>query len=150
MPASDTWKPKDAFAITFTQGFGGVACDLVVLNSEPHSYLMPLQREIEALRNLVAQQTQNSFPRNDAAGFYLLRDAEVSASEKAALSNLARVVFTADGRGLESQVASLLEAGAAPKESEAVRRVAVSATPRVHRIEGVKIPPLGDFDAESG
>jgi cyclic beta-1,2-glucan synthetase len=31
-------------------GFGGVACDLVVLNSEPNSYLMPLQREIEGLR----------------------------------------------------------------------------------------------------
>ncbi|MEB0094558.1 hypothetical protein QN408_25555, partial [Pseudomonas sp. CCI4.2] len=24
------------------RGFGGVACDLVVLNSEPNSYLMPL------------------------------------------------------------------------------------------------------------
>jgi cyclic beta-1,2-glucan synthetase len=62
-------------------GFGGVACDLVVLNSEPNSYLMPLQREIETLRTRVQQQTQNSFPRNDTAGFYLLRDHEVSPSE---------------------------------------------------------------------
>ena len=93
-------------------GFGGVACDLVVLNSEPASYLMPLQREIEALRDRVGQQTQNSFPRNDAAGFYLLRDVEVAASEKAALSTLARAVFTADGRTLEAQVAALRDAAA--------------------------------------
>jgi cyclic beta-1,2-glucan synthetase len=91
-------------------GFGGVACDLVVLNSEPNSYLMPLQREIEALRSRVAQQTQNSFPRNDTAGFYLLRDQDVVPSEKAALSSLARVVFTAEGRPLEVQVAALHEA----------------------------------------
>lgn len=91
-------------------GFGGVACDLVVLNSEPNSYLMPVQREIEALRRRVAHQTQNSFPRNDTAGFYLLRDHEVAPSEKAALSKLARVVFTADGRSLEMQVAALHEA----------------------------------------
>jgi len=104
-----------------------VACDLVVLNGEPHFYLMPLQREIEALRNRVARQTQNSFPRNDAAGFYLLRDAEVAPSEKAALSSLARVVFTADGRTLESQVAALREAAIGPSKEDMGPRVAVSA-----------------------
>ena len=93
-------------------GFGGVACDLVVLNSEPGSYLMPLQRAIEALRTRIAQQTQNSFPRNDTAGFYLLHEQEISASEKAALSVLARIVLTADGRSLEVQMAGLAEPAA--------------------------------------
>ncbi|MGJ7508045.1 GH36-type glycosyl hydrolase domain-containing protein [Variovorax sp. GT1P44] len=130
-------------------GFGGVACDLVVLNSEPHSYLMPLQRDIEALRALVAQQTQNSFPRNDAAGFYLLRDSEVAPSEKAALSSLARVVFTADGRALESQVAALRDAAVGPA-NEDVRRVALSTLPPTAHINDALIAPQGGFDAASG
>ena len=96
----------------------------MVLNGEPNSYLMPLQREIEALRARVAQQTQNSFPRNDAAGFYLLRDHEVAPSEKAALSSLARAVFTADGRPLEMQVAALREAAARGRAGAADRRAA--------------------------
>jgi len=133
-------------------GFGGVACDLVVLNSEPPSYLMPLQREIEALRSRVAQQTQNSFPRNDAAGFYLLRDAEVEASEKAALSSLARVVFTADGRTLESQVAALREPGIAAGGDDADQRATASAraTPSVAIEAARPRTPQGDFDADSG
>ncbi|MDQ0027727.1 cyclic beta-1,2-glucan synthetase [Variovorax paradoxus] len=133
-------------------GFGGVACDLVVLNSEPNSYLMPLQREIETLRLRVAHQTQNSFPRNDTAGFYLLRDHEVAPSEKAALSKLARVVFTADGRSLEMQVAALHEARgvAASDGSEtpaALSRVALLARPGQALCAE---SPVGSFDAESG
>ena len=136
-------------------GFGGVACDLVVLNGEPHSYLMPLQREIESLRNQVAQQTQNSFPRNDAAGFYLLRDAELAPSERAALSSLARVVFTADGRALESQVASLREAAASARAAETVRRAPVPTRSVDPGSAGARPPgpqarPQGSFDADSG
>ncbi|RZL88625.1 MAG: hypothetical protein EOP82_22430 [Variovorax sp.] len=131
-------------------GFGGVACDLVVLNSEPNSYLMPLQREIEALRSRVAQQTQNSFPRNDAAGFYLLRDHEVTASEKAALSSLARAVFTADGRSLEAQVAGLRESSLGPAEAVAGPRAALSVLAPAAEVADSVIVPQGGFDAESG
>jgi cyclic beta-1,2-glucan synthetase len=136
-------------------GFGGVACDLVVLNSEPQSYLMPLQREIEALRARVAQQTQNSFPRNDAAGFYLLRDQDVAPSEKAALSSLARAVFTADGRALEVQVAALLEAangrlGEAPEPQRPPARVPLAALPPAAHLAGQVHAPQGGFDAASG
>jgi cyclic beta-1,2-glucan synthetase len=132
-------------------GFGGVACDLVVLNSEPNSYLMPLQREIESLRARVTQQTQNSFPRNDTAGFYLLRDQDVVPSEKAALSSLARAVFTADGRPLEVQVAALHEARSdTPSATDAV--AASQAMPLVPRL--VALPaataPTGEFDADTG
>ena len=87
--------------------FGGLATDVVVLNSEANSYLSPLQREILAQRDRLAQQAQHSFPPSDAAGFYLLRDHEISPTEKEALSGLARVIFTADGRPLETQVAAL-------------------------------------------
>ncbi|AGU48576.1 putative carbohydrate-binding glycosyltransferase [Variovorax paradoxus B4] len=132
-------------------GFGGVACDLVVLNSEPNSYLMPLQREIEALRLRVAHQTQNSFPRDDTAGFYLLRDHEVASSERAALSRLARVVFTADGRSLEMQVAALHEA----RVDASTDAEAPAASPRAALLARLTAapsaePPAGSFDAESG
>jgi len=131
-------------------GFGGVACDLVVINSEPHSYLMPLQRDIEALRSRVAQQTQNSFPRNDAAGFYLLRDAELAPGEKAALSSLARAVFTADGRTLEAQVAALRESAGASEEAAATPQVPVARLPALAHVADTVTAPHGSFDAQSG
>ncbi|AVQ81541.1 GH36-type glycosyl hydrolase domain-containing protein [Variovorax sp. PMC12] len=136
-------------------GFGGVACDLVVLNGEPNSYLMPLQREIETLRSRVAQQTQNSFPRNDTAGFYLLRDQDVVPSEKAALSSLARVVFTAEGRSLEMQVAALHEArnearndtSSAADDAAAPRGVPLLSHTAAVPSAGA---PTGEFDAATG
>jgi cyclic beta-1,2-glucan synthetase len=156
-------------------GFGGVACDLVVLNGEPGSYLMPLQREIEALRNRVAHETQNSFPRNDAAGFYLLREPEVAPSEKAALSGLARAVFSADGRTLETQVAALRDAAvpgmadapaAAPARALSLPTTASAASAAPPAARAPRMPlapsppaalrdtaapaPQGGFDAESG
>lgn len=91
--------------------FGGLALDMVVINSEPNSYLMPLQRDILALRDRLMQAVQHSFPHQQNAertsSFHVLRDQEISAAEKAALTGLARVVLTADGRPLEVQVAAL-------------------------------------------
>jgi len=89
--------------------FGGLATDVVVLNSEANSYLSPLHREIQAQRDRLNQKVQNSFPPSDVAGFYLLRDHEVSSTEKTALAAHARVIFTADGRPLETQVTALRE-----------------------------------------
>lgn len=84
--------------------FCGVAVDLVILNSEVNSYLMPLQREILNLRDRTIQQSMHSFPRRDIAGFYLLAESEVSPSERATLSDLARIVPVADGRPLAQQI----------------------------------------------
>uniref|UniRef100_UPI0025EE28BB glucoamylase family protein n=1 Tax=Ramlibacter sp. TaxID=1917967 RepID=UPI0025EE28BB len=86
--------------------FGGLPVDMVVLNSEPNSYLMPLQRDILALRDRLLQAVRNSFPGSGEAGFFLLRSQEVSVSEAAALAGLARVILTADGRPLEAQAAA--------------------------------------------
>ena len=129
--------------------FGGLAVDVVVLNSEPNSYLMPLQRDILALRDRLLHAVQNSFPRSDAAGFFLLREQEVSASEKAALIGLARVILTADGRPLDMQVAALRELWASPPgQSLAAVPAAIEPQP------GSSIPapaaPDGTFDAGSG
>ena len=87
--------------------FGELPTDVVVLNSEANTYLSPLQRDILELRDRLNQKVQSSFPPGDAAGFYLLRDHEVSASEKIALAAHARVIFTADGRPLDTQVNAL-------------------------------------------
>ena len=131
-------------------GFGGVACDLVVLNGEPGSYLMPLQREIEALRTRVGHETQNSFPRNDTAGFYLLRDSEIAPSERAALSLLARAVFHADGRTLETQVAALRDAAVPAAADAAVPHTPLAPLPAAALVDENAQPPQGGFDAASG
>ena len=87
--------------------FGALATDVVVLNSENNSYLSPLQHDIIAQRDRLAQKVQHNFPRTDAAGFYLLKQHEVSDSEKAVLFAMARVVLVADGRPIETQIEAL-------------------------------------------
>ncbi|MES2508676.1 MAG: glucoamylase family protein [Pseudomonadota bacterium] len=126
--------------------FGGLPTDVVVLNSEANSYLSPLQREVLAQRDRLNQKVQHSFPPSDAAGFYLLRDHEVTDAEKAALAAHARVIFTADGRPLETQVESLRAVwGRQASLSEAH----VSA-PRGMVAPRERITPQGRFDEKSG
>ncbi|MDB5941217.1 MAG: glycosyltransferase 36 [Ramlibacter sp.] len=128
--------------------FGGLPVDVVVLNSEPNSYLMPLQRDILALRDRLLQAVQNSFPRSEAAGFFLLREQEVAASEKAALVGLARVILTADGRPLEVQAAALRELWARPAPQPAAP---VAKTIEADAIGPAAVAtPTGRFDAASG
>ncbi|WP_293604993.1 GH36-type glycosyl hydrolase domain-containing protein [Polaromonas sp. UBA4122] len=128
--------------------FGGLAVDVVVLNSEPNSYLMPLQRDILALRDRLMQAVQYSFPPSDAAGFYLLREHEMAVTEKAALAGLARVVLSADGRPLEVQVAALRESWL-PQRNSAVARAPLSGqVPAAGTATGIS--PQGHFDPASG
>ena len=131
--------------------FGGLATDVVVLNSEANSYLSPLQREIQAQRDRLNQKVQHSFPPSDVAGFYLLRDHEVTATEKAALSALARVIFTADGRPLETQVSSLRAVWG--QHGTPAPGASPSATARVPAREGAPgtpATPEGKFDTATG
>ena len=135
--------------------FGGLAVDVVVINSEPSSYLMPLQRDILALRDRLMQTVQHSFPRTESAalcsGFHLLRGQETAASEKTALTGLARVVLTADGRALPVQVAALRERWL-QQSSQAPKTVLIDrAAPA--RSESAAAPltaPPGAFDPASG
>ncbi|MEO6018072.1 MAG: glucoamylase family protein, partial [Polaromonas sp.] len=130
--------------------FGGLPVDVVVLNSEPNSYLMPLQRDILALRDRLMQTVQHSFARGDtadfSAGFYLLREQEMAVTEKAALASLARVVLTADGRPLEVQVSALRESWQPQRANVfAGMRLAGRAAPQAE-----DRAPVGQFDAASG
>ena len=137
--------------------FGGQTVDLVILNSEPGSYLMPLQRDIQALRDRLVHNVQNSFRLGTAlaSSFHLLRDPETSAAEKAALAGMARVVFTADGRALEVQVAAL-RAGVWPVQpaglGAAVRVSAPQRDAQAARL-GAGFPAphtAGQFDPATG
>jgi cyclic beta-1,2-glucan synthetase len=138
--------------------FGGLAVDLVVLNSEVNSYLMPLQNDILALRDRTRQQVENSFPRGQVASFHLLRDLEVSASEKATLAGLARVVFVADGRPLEQQLAAMQEqpelalpGGPGTTAAAASMSGASPAIWQTHPPSAVpELTPQGRFDADTG
>ncbi len=139
--------------------FGGLAVDVVVINSEPNSYLMPLQREILALRDRLMQTTQHSFPNSAelSSSFYLLRDQDAASTEKAALAGLARVVLSADGRPLEVQVAALRESWPLQQASTVARAPLFGRAPSPHT-ELATAPtaapaiaaPMGRFDPDSG
>ena len=81
--------------------WGALACDLVILNAEPRSYLMPLQAELLAL----AQQHAETESRH--CGLHLLFADEVSSAEMAAFKSLARAQLRADGRPLSHPVQEL-------------------------------------------
>lgn len=129
-------------------GFGGIAADLVILNSEVNSYLMPIQREILGLRDRTLQQVENSFPGSNGAGFYLLRDQDVTPFEKASLAALARLVFIADGRPLAQQVAALLDVS---QQMHATAPASMPVMPEIPHTRGIEMAtPEGKFDAATG
>ncbi|MES2091978.1 MAG: glucoamylase family protein [Pseudomonadota bacterium] len=79
--------------------WGGIACDLVVVNAEPASYLMALHREMTALaeRHLAACNAES---KPATTGFHVLRADDLSPDELSTLHTLARVSLNADGRPL--------------------------------------------------
>ncbi|MBC7617444.1 MAG: carbohydrate-binding protein, partial [Candidatus Saccharibacteria bacterium] len=71
--------------------WGSVPCDLVVINMEPVSYLMPLQRELTALRDRhIADCGESGIQVN--TGFHVLRRDELSNEELRSFHGLARVM----------------------------------------------------------
>lgn len=80
-----------------------VACDLVVLSLEAHSYDMPLQRALEQLR-----EQHRSAPGlaggAQGTGLHSWRIDELSAVQLATLRALARVILRGDGQPLLHQV----------------------------------------------
>ncbi len=79
--------------------WGGVACDLVVLNGEAASYQMPLQQELKVLRERHVAESAAQ-PGVDCTALHVLRLEELSTAELATLKALARVGLNADGRSL--------------------------------------------------
>ena len=84
-------------------GASGVGCDLVVVNAEPASYQMALQREIAALRDGIAVDNAHQIAAERAV-LHLLRADELSGAELATLQAVARLCLQADGRPLAHHV----------------------------------------------
>ena len=138
--------------------WGGIACDLVVVNAEVASYDMPLHREAGALRDRLAADTQAAVQPGGPAGqavapnsttaLFLLRAEELSPGELSTLHSLARVHLQADGRPLRRHVQAWLAA----HEAELQLRSNVStAAVAVARAPAAPVAaPQGEFNADSG
>jgi cyclic beta-1,2-glucan synthetase len=89
--------------------WGGVGCDLVMVNAEPRSYSMPLQREIAALSERYFAEIGASPTAPTVAGFHTMHADDLTADESRTLRALARIEFEADGRPLHHHVQDWLE-----------------------------------------
>ena len=130
--------------------WGGVACDLVVVNAEPASYLMALHREIVALRDryLADTRTESAGAAGGRTSFHVLRIDEVSSDELSTLRALARVHLNADGRPLPHHVQEwrdLHDQALGNRHDSSTTAVAVSTN------MNTEVPPVtGEFMAASG
>ena len=134
--------------------WGGIDCDLVVINAEPSSYDMPLQRDLTAL---CERHGADSAAQGGASttGFVVLQAHDVSADELATLRFVAAVQIQADGRPLPLHVQEWI----AMHEAAFERRHHVStavllagsgpATP-VPAPKGSFAPVSGEFGFEVG
>ena len=130
--------------------WGGVGCDLVVINAEPASYLMALQREIADLRDrhLADSAADGANSGRTRTGFFLLRTDDLSAAELGTLEALARVRIDADGRPLLHH----LQAWTERHEQALEDRQLNSSAELTVASDGVAVvpAPVGRFDAASG
>ncbi|WP_310384980.1 GH36-type glycosyl hydrolase domain-containing protein [Roseateles sp.] len=139
--------------------WGGVACDLVVVNAEPISYLMALQRELMALRERhQAENAANQSAGQDLTGLHVLRADELSPAELSTLQTLACLRLHADGRPLPHHIQDWLdqheqaldarqEASTAAVGADSVRAAAPSQAQPTSQFVG-QFGPQGDFNFE--
>ncbi|MEY2875168.1 MAG: hypothetical protein RLZZ373_2539 [Pseudomonadota bacterium] len=129
--------------------WGEVACDLVVVNAEPASYLMPLQREIQTLRERHAADSaaERRLPGPPTTTLHALRAEALTPDDLSTLKALARVRFHGDGRPLLHHV----QAWNAGHEQAAEARLAVSTVPVTpSAVSAQATTTAGVFDAASG
>ena len=133
--------------------WGGVSCDLVVLNGEPVSYQMALQRGACALRDRHNAET-GAQSGHTATAMHVLRTDELSRDEVTTLKILARVRFNADGRPLAHHVDEwsarhhqAFEARkAVPRSSVGTRFVLRDAAPVAAQVAKGQFAPIsGEF-----
>ncbi|MCC7168687.1 MAG: hypothetical protein IT565_14065, partial [Rhodospirillales bacterium] len=127
--------------------WGGVACDLVVVNAQAASYLAGLQGDLLALRErLVADLAAEGGSARVA--LHVLRAEELSPDEASTLHHLARVRLDADGRPLQHHVQEWREQHEAAFEA----RLGISAVALVPAPVGDALPgtPRGEFQAQDG
>ncbi|MDP3226671.1 MAG: glucoamylase family protein [Acidovorax sp.] len=129
---------------------GGVACDMVVISTEAHSYQMPLQRELALLREHHDADLQtHSGPA--VTSFRVLRLDELSVHQLGTFASLSRITLQADGRPLMHQVkAFVAEQGAwmsTPWRGGATDEVRThQSSTRVLAPEGRFAPVTGTFE----
>ncbi len=128
--------------------WSALACDLVVINNEPASYLMPLQLELAALRDRVAADSAALPGQYARSSLHVLRAADVSAEERATLQALARIRLTADGRPLAQHVQDIVEW----HDIALDRRQEQTPTPLPLRPMHARMAQVttGEFDAANG
>ncbi|MBP6765998.1 MAG: carbohydrate-binding protein, partial [Rubrivivax sp.] len=124
--------------------WGGVACDLVVVNSEAASYEMALQRELAALRDRHDADAAARLAGGGTAstGWFLLRAEDLSSDELSTLQTLARLRLLADGRSLGHHLnewAGLHEAALQERQDSSHSTLPVAAAPAgdMHASQGV-------------
>ena len=127
--------------------WGGIACDLVVVNSEPTSYQMSLQREITALRERFLADSGAQSAQGQTL-LHLLRATELSADEIATLQILARVQLHADGRPFQYHLAQW--SAWHTQDMEQRQQLAPAALATLDPGSTVAALPQGAFDAQSG
>ncbi|MFZ3218671.1 MAG: glucoamylase family protein [Rhodoferax sp.] len=126
--------------------WSGVACDLVVVNSEPQSYMMTLQREITALKERHDMDVRGQ-PGSPVTAFHLLRSEALTDAEFQTLRVHACLRFQVDGRPLTHHVQDWVE----QHELAAVERDAVSAaTLALGAVTGAALAtPTGGFTEDA-
>ncbi len=129
--------------------WGGIACDLVVVNAEPTSYAVVLQQALAGLRE---QHTADSAAPagSPSTALIVLRAEELSNDEWSTLNHLARVRLHADGRPLLHHVQEWCDAHEqAFERRHATSRVAV--TMALAAAPGEEpTAPIGSFKPGSG
>ncbi len=127
--------------------WGGVACDLVVVNHEPASYVMALARQIGALREAHVAAC-NAQPCAAETGFYILAASDLHGDELSTLRALARVRLNADGRPLAHHVQELVEEHDRALEDR--QAVSTASLPADMGAETIPHPVPGEFAQTSG
>ena len=127
--------------------WGNLACDLVVVNAEPASYLMTLDHEVAALRDRHAADA-NAQAAGAQTHMHLLRAGDLSHPELNTLHSLARVVLHADGRPLTHHVGEWLR----PQEQALERRMETShaVLPFRAAVHSPIRPSAGTFAPDTG
>lgn len=126
--------------------WGGVACDLVIIDAEPASYLRSLHHEISALRE--QHNTGTAVADAGRASLHLLCTGDLSVDERATLRALSRLWLNADGRTLAQHVHewAILHEQAMEARFD-TSTATVGCTLDTH--DSVP-PPKGAFDESSG
>ena len=131
----------------------GLACDVVVVSHEAHSYHMPLQQALLALRERHGAELR-TLPGGTVVGLHVHRSQDLSAPQLATLAGLARVRLSADGRPLHVHVLAWLawhRASRQPVVSGAARWLGAAPT-RVPAVRTGHVPPApqGRFATDDG